>query len=198
MSRWMTGKEFVMDKVWNNKRHLNSGEYSGATGSMRAPGAGPGTPSWRKERVVQMVFIALLGLVGIWIVHRQTSGPTVPPAQVDYILGEAQNQLRGTAGIAAAASAFDGVKHIAFRLMVKGLPSRQHAVQLFSDIVATFRGDAHGSNLWGYYDAHFDIKSYTGGVVYTANIAAGGPMVVNQVVGGRAVMIKKVALTSNP
>ena len=89
-----------------------------------------------------------------------------PDINVSDTLGKSEVQLQKLDNVKTTASSFDGKNNITFRLMVEGYPSRDEAEKLFNETLNTIATNSNHLDLWNYYNAYFDIKSYDKGILY--------------------------------
>lgn len=99
--------------------------------------------------------------------------PPLNPMMVSQDLSKAERLLRETSGIVTTASAFNGERTVKFRVMVNGRPSHRDAVRLFNEVLQVIQYESNAKDMWSYYNARLDIKSYQYGVIYTATKSAG-------------------------
>ncbi|AOM83635.1 hypothetical protein BBEV_2294 [Salisediminibacterium beveridgei] len=87
-------------------------------------------------------------------------------------MSEALEKSKGTLiefdEIETAAASFNGENDVKFRLKVEDEPTEEEAIILFNEVLDSITDSADHSELWQYYNAYFDIKSYDSGVIYEA------------------------------
>lgn len=89
-----------------------------------------------------------------------------PDINISDTLGESEVQLQKLDNVKTTSSSFDGKNNITFRLMVEGYSSRVEAEKLFNETLNTIAANSNHLDLWNYYNAYFDIKSYDKGILY--------------------------------
>lgn len=108
-----------------------------------------------------------------------------PDVNIPDVLSKSEKQIQKLDKVKTTASAFDGKSNIKFRLMVEGRPSKVEVEKLFNETLNTIAANSNNQDLWNYYNADFDIKSYQDGVVFEAAKPAGDSLKLTELIPGR-------------